>query len=102
MVLRRASGYLAVFPDGGSGSATRKLIGGYQGTVQTDCYEVYNSFENTPGKMMIGCWDHVRRKFVEALDENKKYSSEAIVYIGKLYRIEEEKREAGLDAEAIK
>ena len=85
-----------------SGDTARKLIGGYQGTVQTDGYEVYNSFENTPGKMMIGCWAHVRRKFVEALDENKKYASEAIVYISKLYKIEEEMREAGLDAEAIK
>ena len=64
--------------------------------------QFYNSFENTPGKMMIGCWAHVRRKFVEALDENKKYASEAIVYIRKLYKIEEEMREAGLDAEAIK
>ena len=85
-----------------SGDTARKLIGGYQGTVQTDGYEVYNSFENTPGKMMIGCWAHVRRKFVEALDENKKYASEAIVYISKLYKIEEEMREAGLDAETIK
>ena len=85
-----------------SGETARKLIGGYHGTVQTDGYEVYNSFENTPGKMMIGCWAHVRRKFAEALDENRKYASEALVYIGKLYRIEEEMRDAGMDAEAIK
>ena len=51
---------------------------------------------------MIGCWAHVRRKFVEALDENKKYASEAIVYIGKLYKIEEEMRDAGLTPEEIK
>ena len=85
-----------------SGETARRLIGGYRGAVQTDGYEVYNSFENTPGKMMIGCWAHVRRKFVEALDENKKYASEAIVYISKLYKIEEEMRETGLDAEAVK
>ena len=85
-----------------SGDTARKLIGGYRGAVQTDGYEVYESFENTPGKRMIGCWAHVRRKFVEALDENKKYASEAIVYIGKLYKIEEEMREAGLTPEEIK
>ena len=90
--------------DNGSrgGDTARKLIGTYRGAVQTDGYEVYNAFENTPGKRMIGCWAHARRKFVEALEENKKYASEAIVYIGKLYRIEEEMREAGLDAEAIR
>ena len=85
-----------------SGDTARKLISGYRGAVQTDGYEVYESFENTPGKRMIGCWAHVRRKFVEALDENKKSASEAIVYIGKLYRIEEEMREAGLTPEEIK
>ena len=89
--------------DNGSrgGDTARKLIGSYRGAVQTDGYEVYNAFENTPGKRMIGCWAHARRKFVEALEENKKYASEAIVYIGKLYKIEEEMRDAELDAEAI-
>ena len=85
-----------------SGDTARKLIGGYHGAVQTDGYEVYESFENMPGKRMIGCWAHVRRKFVEALDENKKYASEAIVYIGKLYKIEEEMRDADLTPEEIK
>ena len=85
-----------------SGDTARKLIGGYRGAVQTDGYEVYESFENMPGKRMIGCWAHVRRKFVEALDENKKYASEAIVYIGKLYKIEEEMREACLTPDEIK
>ena len=85
-----------------SGDTARKLIGGYRGAVQTDGYEVYESFENMPGKRMIGCWAHVRRKFVEALDENKKYASVAIVYIGKLYKIEEEMRDAGLTPEEIK
>ena len=84
------------------GDTARRLIGGYRGAVQTDGYEVYASFENSPGKMMIGCWAHVRRKFVEALDENRKYASEAIVYISKLYKIESEMREACLDAEAVK
>lgn len=84
------------------GDTARKLIGGYKGAVQTDGYEVYTSFEGTPGKLMLGCWAHVRRKFVEALDEDRKHASEAIVYISRLYKIEEEMREAGLDHEAIK
>ena len=85
-----------------SGETARRLIGGYRGAVQTDGYEVYSSFDGTPVKMMIGCWAHVRRKFVEALDENKKYASEAIAYISKLYKIEEEMRGAGLNADAVK
>ena len=85
-----------------SGDTARKLIGGYRGAVQTDGYEVYNSYENAPGKRMIGCWAHVRRKFVEALDEDCKYASEAIVYISKLYKLETDMKEAGLEPDAIR
>ncbi|MCQ2167181.1 MAG: IS66 family transposase [Bacteroidales bacterium] len=85
-----------------SGDTARRLIGGYRGAVQTDGYEVYESFEGAPGKMMIGCWAHVRRKFVEALDEDRKHASEAIVYISRLYKLETEMKEAGLDADAVK
>lgn len=84
------------------GDAARKLIGGYRGTIQTDGYEVYEAYEGAPGKRMIGCWAHARRKFVEALDEDKKHASEALVYIGKLYGIEKEMQEAGLDHDAIR
>ena len=83
------------------GDTARKLIGGYRGTIQTDGYEVYEAYEGAPGKRMIGCWAHARRKFVEALDEDKKRASEALVYIGKLYGIEKEMQEAGLDLETI-
>lgn len=62
------------------GETARRLIGNYTRAVQTDGYEVYASFENTPGKRMIGCWAHVRRKFVEVLEEDRKHVSEAIVY----------------------
>ena len=84
------------------GDTARKLIGGYRGTIQTDGYEVYEAYEGAPGKRMIGCWAHARRKFVEALDEDKKHASEALVYIGKLYSIEKEMQEAGLDHDAIR
>ena len=39
---------------------------------------------------------------MEALDEDKKHASEALVYIGKLYGIEKEMQEAGLDRDAIR
>ena len=38
---------------------------------------------------------------MEALDEDKKHASEALVYISKLYGIEKEMQEAGLDHDAI-
>lgn len=85
-----------------SGETARKLIGGYRGAIQTDGYEVYESFENAPGKRMIGCWAHVRRKFAEALEEDRQHASEAIVHIGKLYEIEKDMKDAGLGPDAVK
>ena len=84
------------------GDTARKLIGGYRGTIQTDGYEVYEAYEGAPGKRMIGCWAHARRKFVEALDEDRKYASEAIVYISKLYKLEADMKDAGLEPDAIR
>ena len=39
---------------------------------------------------------------MEALDEDRKHASDALVYIGDLYNIEKEMREAGLEPDAIK
>ena len=85
-----------------SKETARKLLSSYSGAIQTDGYSVYDDFEGLPGKTMLGCWAHARRKFVEALEENKRLASEALVYIGDLYRIESEMKDAGLDAEQKK
>ena len=37
-----------------------------------------------------------------ALDEDRKYASEAIVYISKLYKLETDMKEAGLEPDAIR
>lgn len=36
---------------------------------------------------MLGCWAHARRKFVNAMRENEKLASEALVHIGDLYHV---------------
>ena len=50
---------------------------------------------------LLGCWAHVRRKFVEALDEDKHHASEALVYIGKLYALEKEMSDASLSPHEV-
>ncbi|GAB1375053.1 hypothetical protein MASR1M46_19420 [Bacteroidales bacterium] len=37
---------------------------------------------------MLGCWAHARRKFDEALAENKKLATEALLQIQSLYAVE--------------
>lgn len=80
----------------------RKLLRGYRGTIQTDGYDAYDQFEADPHIQVIGCWAHARRKWSDALDEDKRTASEALAYINKLYHIENEAKEAGLTGDALK
>lgn len=68
----------------------RELLGSYRGCVQSDGYEAYNQFEQMEGITLYGCWAHGRRKYCDALEENKALATEAICYIRKLYKVEEE------------
>ena len=109
---RAVKGYLWVVrnPDNGEvffhydrGSRSEKtalvLLHGFNGAIQSDGYQVYNRFEVLDGKLMLGCWAHARRKFDEALAENKKLATEALLQIQSLYAIEREADEMGATLE---
>lgn len=101
-------GYLWVVrkPDSGEvffhydkGSRSQKtammLLHGFNGAIQSDGYQVYKRFETLDGKLMLGCWAHARRKFDEALQDNKKLATEALLQIQSLYAVEREADEMG-------
>ncbi|MEN6569579.1 MAG: IS66 family transposase [Rikenellaceae bacterium] len=105
---RAVKGYLWVVrnPDNGEvffhydrGSRSEKtamvLLHGFKGAIQSDGYQVYNRFESLDGKLMLGCWAHARRKFDEALAENRKLATEALLQIQSLYAVEREADEMG-------
>ena len=64
------------------------LFKDYQGVIQTDGYAVYDMYENKKGVLPIGCWAHSRRRFDEALKEDKARASYALEQIGLLYDVE--------------
>ncbi|MBK5247334.1 MAG: IS66 family transposase, partial [Peptostreptococcaceae bacterium] len=74
------------------GSRARKvalqLFKDYQGVIQTDGYVVYDIYENKKGVLPIGCWAHARRKFKDALKEDKARAEYALEQIGLLYDVE--------------
>ncbi|PKO95307.1 MAG: IS66 family transposase [Bacteroidetes bacterium HGW-Bacteroidetes-6] len=109
---RAVKGYLWVVrnPDNGEvffhydrGSRSEKtammLLHDFKGAIQSDGYQVYKRFEALDGKLMLGCWAHARRKFDEALAENKKLATEALLQIQSLYAIEREADEMGATPE---
>jgi transposase len=65
-----------------------ELLHNFKGAVQTDGYEVYSIYENKKGVLLLGCWAHARRKFIEALKEDKAGAQYALEQIGLIYAVE--------------
>lgn len=64
------------------------LLKDFRGALQTDGYEVYKMYEDKKGVLPLGCWAHARRKFEEALKEDKVRAEYALAQIGMLYDVE--------------
>lgn len=79
----------------------KDLLQDYEGFVQTDGYKGYDFLDTYPKIVHLACWAHVRRKFADAVktagirsgkkkSRKKGYAEKALVFIGKLYRLERE------------
>ena len=82
-----------------SQAVAERLLGGFQGYLQTDGYEGYGSCGRRPGIVHVGCFAHARRKFDEALKAQGKHpvlglAETALDHIRQLYHIERSLREA--------
>ncbi len=75
------------------------LLRNFQGALQTDGYEVYKMYEDKKGVLPLGCWAHARRKFEEALKEDKARAEHALTQISMLYDVERRADEENLSFE---
>jgi transposase len=75
------------------------LLHSFKGAVQTDGYEAYSIYENKKGVLLLGCWAHARRKFTEALKEDKAGAEYALEQIGMLYKVESMASDQDMDHE---
>jgi transposase len=83
----------------GRGAAhVRELLGDFHGYLQTDAYAAYDVHKARADVIPLACWAHVRRKFDEALKDDPQRAGTALALIRKLYAVEAEARERGLDA----
>ena len=63
----------------------KEMLSGYQGILQTDGWHVYDDYAEVPGISLTGCLAHARRKFYDALSNNKAKSEQALAIIQRLY-----------------
>jgi transposase len=66
----------------------RQILKNYKGFLQTDGYGVYDDFAGQPGITLLCCLAHARRKFNDALPNNKEVAEYVLAEIQKLYAIE--------------
>ena len=65
----------------------------YKGYLQTDGYQVYDSFSLNEDITLVGCLAHARRKFFDAQNNDRNRATFVLTEIGKLYKIEATLRE---------
>ena len=78
------------------------FLDGYSGYVQADAYSGYNELFTAGRVTEVGCWAHCRRYWWEARDNDSRRAHEALSYIGRLYALEEQFREAKLTGDALR
>lgn len=74
-----------------STKTAQKLIGGYEGTVVADGYQVYEALARAEGKegfTLANCWAHVLRKFRDCLENEPQRVPQILDLIGKMYKVE--------------
>jgi len=79
---------------GRSGETAVSVLGGTRGWLQVDGYTGYNAVTVPEGRVRVGCWAHVRRKFFDALPTAPEAQA-ALDAILALYRVEADAEAAG-------
>jgi hypothetical protein len=74
-----------------------EFLGDYRGHLQGDAYSGHDATTRRDGVIEVGCWDHARRYFVDASDEDPSAAAQVLAHIKVLYKIERDL--AGTDAE---
>jgi len=93
-----------------AGDVAAAFLRGFTGYVQTDGYAGYDFLDDDPDFIHLGCWAHVRRKFVDVIKAAPKpdngnpepgSADVALHYIRKLYAIEKRAQVEDLSSEEL-
>ncbi len=69
----------------------------FKGTLQSDGWQAYDSFENKKDITLLACMAHARRKFEHARENDPSRAEYALEKFKALYMVEQEARECELD-----
>jgi transposase len=79
----------------------KQILKNFKGHLQTDGYAVYDEYGTMDGITLMHCWAHVRRKFVDAQDNDRQRADYVLEEIQKLYALERELKQTHADEKQI-
>ena len=89
----------AEFTPDWKGVHPRRVLDGFEGDIQNDGYAGINPlFVGEGAPRRVGCNDHCRRKWVQALEQRDTRAQPVVDLYRALYRVEAEAKAAHLDA----
>ena len=83
------------YQKGRSRAGPSTILAGYQGSLQTDAYCVYDSLGETEGILHFNCVAHCRRKFEKAKSSTPALAARVLSLFKEAYAIERDLRERG-------
>jgi transposase len=78
----------------------QKFLGKWEGILQTDGYQAYDSIGG-PKLVHVGCWAHARRKFVDAVKVNRDDAAavQMVIRMDALFLVDREARKRQMSVE---
>ncbi len=86
---------------GRDGAGPSEILKYFKGHLQADGYQVYEDFDDSSGITLLHCMAHARRKFSEALLNDKGRSEYVLQHMQQLYAIEQQARDKKMSFEEI-
>jgi hypothetical protein len=86
------------FTQGRGREGPRTFLGDYRGYLQADAYSGYDVIFQKGTVTEVGCWAHARRRFFDAHETGHEQATHALQILQRLYAIEREAKELGLDS----
>lgn len=89
------------FTENRSRDGPTKFLNGFSGYLQADAYGGYDGIYASGAVKEVACFAHCRRYWWEARATDSHRAHEALSYIGRVYALEEQFREAKLVGDAL-
>ncbi len=79
-----------------------QFLAGFEGWLQADAYGGYDGIYAGGQVHEVACFAHCRRYWLDAQRTDPRRALQALSYIGRLYKLEEQFREANLSGDALR